>query len=178
MHHPDSSSGQSAGPLRRSSPAPVRTAVKLMHAGAAMSAVGLIIGLALINADVEAAARGQFLGRSLAAHKPLVITVWIVFGLAVIALWLWTARANGQGRSWARVLSTVLFGLATLQLPGAFTQPVSHAGFGATVLYYGSAALFVATWLAGAAAVWLLWRPASNAFFKPQGFTQALPHHF
>jgi hypothetical protein len=23
--------------------------------------------------------------------------------------------------------------------------------------------------------VWLLWRPASSAFFKPQGFTQALP---
>ena len=51
------------------------------------------------------------------------------------------------------------------------------AGYGATVLYYGSAALFAATWLAGAAAVWLLWRPASNAFFKPPGFTRALPHH-
>jgi hypothetical protein len=25
------------------------------------------------------------------------------------------------------------------------------------------------TWLAGLAAVWLLWRPASSAFFKPQG---------
>lgn len=178
MHHPDSSSGQSAWPLRPSSPAPVRTAVKLMHAGAAVSAIGLIIGLALINAGVGAAARGQFLGRNLAAHKPLVITVWITFGLAVIALWLWMAWANGQGRNWARVLSMVLFGLATLQLPGAFTQPVSHAGFGATGLYYGNAALFVATWLAGAAAVWLLWRPASNAFFKPRGFTQALPHHF
>jgi hypothetical protein len=29
------------------------------------------------------------------------------------------------------------------------------------------------TWLVGSAAVWLLWRPASRAFFKPQGFTQA-----
>ena len=150
------------------------TAVKLMYAGAAATAAGLIIGLALIIVDIEAAARGQFLGHSLAAHKPLVITVWIVFGLAVIALWLWMARANGQGRVWARVLSTVLFGLATLQLRGV-TQPVSHAGFGATVLYYGATALFVAAWLAGAAAVWLLWRPASSAFFKPQGFTQAQP---
>jgi hypothetical protein len=48
-----------------------------------------------------------------------------------------------------------------------------HAGFGATVLYYGAAALFVAAWLAGAAAVLLLWRPASSRFFKPHG-TQAL----
>jgi hypothetical protein len=29
-------------------------------------------------------------------------------------------------------------------------------------------------WLPGLSAVWLLWRPASSAFFKPQGFTQAL----
>jgi hypothetical protein len=101
--------------------------------------------------------------------------MWTVFGLVVIALWLWMAWANGRGRNWARILSTVLFGLATLQLRGTFTQPVSHAGSGATVLYYGVAVLFVAAWLAGAAAVWLLWHPAASAFFKPLGFTQALP---
>ena len=28
-------------------------------------------------------------------------------------------------------------------------------------------------WLVGLAAVWLLWRPASGAFFKPRDFTQA-----
>jgi hypothetical protein len=44
-----------------------------------------------------------------------------------------------------------------------------------TVLYHGVAALFIGSWLVGAAAVWLLWRPASTAFFKPQSFTQALP---
>jgi len=107
--------------------------------------------------------------------RPLIITVWVVFSLVAIALWLWMARANSQGRNWARILSTVLFGLATLHLRGDFTQPVSHTGFGVTVLYYGSSALFVAAWLAGAAAVWLLWRPASSAFFKPPGFTEALP---
>jgi hypothetical protein len=85
------------------------------------------------------------------------------------------ARADGQGRNWARILSTVLFGLAALQLRGDFTQPVSHAGSGVTVLYYGGTALFAAAWLAGAAAVWLLWRPASSAFFRSQGFTRALP---
>jgi hypothetical protein len=177
MYEPYPFSGQSAGPLRPPAPAPVRTAVKLMYAGAAVSAVGLIIGLAMIIGDVKGAVRGQFLGHSLTEPqlKPLIITVWIVFGLAVVALWLWMARANGQGRNWARILSTVLFGLATLQLRGDFTQPVSHAGFGVTVLYYGSTALFIAAWLVGAAAVWLLWRSASSTFFKPQGFTQALP---
>jgi len=176
MHQPYLPSGQPTAPLRPSAPAPVLTAVKLMYAGAAVSVAGLIIGLALIIVDIDVAARGQFLGHSLAAQKPLVITVWMVFGLVVIALWLWMARANGQGRTWARIVSTVLFGLATLQLPGGFTKPVSHAGFGATVLYYGGTVLFVAAWLVGVAAVWLLWRPASSAFFK-QGFTQALPRH-
>jgi hypothetical protein len=152
----------------------VRAAVRLMHAGAAVSAAGLIVGLALIIADIKVAARGQFLGHSLADHEPLIIAAWIVFGLAGVSLWQWMARVNGQGRNWARTLSTVLFVLATLQLGGAFTRPVSQAGFGVTVLYYGGAVLFVAAWLAGAAAVWLLWRPASDAFFKPPGSVDAL----
>ena len=175
MYQPHPSSGQPAGPPRPSAPAPVRTAVKLMYAGAAVSAAELIIGLALIIADIQVAARGQFLGHSLTAPqaRPLVITVWMVIGLAVIALWLWMVRANGQGQNWARILSTVLFGLATLQLRGAFTQPVSQAGFGATVLYYGSIVLFVAAWLAGAAAVWLPWRPASSEFFRSPHAAQA-----
>ena len=179
MDQPYPSSGQQAGPLRPRAPAPVLTAVKLMYAGAAVSAAWLIIGLALIIVDVTAAARGRFLGHSLTAPqlRPLIITVWIVFGLVVIALWLWMARANGQRRNWARILSTVLFGLATLQLRGDFTRPVGHAGFGVTVLSYGGTALFIVAWLAGAAAVWLLWRPASSAFFKPQGFAQAQPRH-
>jgi hypothetical protein len=169
MYQPCPSSGQPAGPLRPAAPAPVLTAVKLMYAGAAVSAAGLITGLALIIVDITAAARGRFLGHSLTAPqmRPLIIRVWIVFGLVVIALWLAMARVNGQGRNWAHILSTVLFGQATLQLRGDFTQPVSHAGSGATVLYYGGTALFVAAWLAGAA-MCLLWRPASSAFFKPQ----------
>ena len=170
MYQPYPSSGQPAGPLRPPAPAPVLTAVKLMYAGAAVSAVYLIILLAIVIGDIKAV-HASWNGHRLATAPS--ITLGIVPGLVVIALWLWMARANRQGRNWARILSTVLFGLATLQLRGDFTQPVSHAGFGATVLYYGGTALFAAAWLAGAAAVWLLWRPASSAFFKPQGFTQA-----
>lgn len=172
MYQPYPSRGQPAGTLRPAAPAPVLTAVKLMHAGAAVSAAGLIIGLALAIVDIQAAARGRFLGHSLATQKPLVITVWVVFGLVVIGLWLWMARANGQGRNWARVLSTVLFALATLQLTGIFKTPASHAGFGVEALGLLGTVL---PWLAGLAVVWLLWRPASSAFFEPQGFPQAGP---
>jgi hypothetical protein len=96
----------------------------------------------------------------------------MVAGLVVIALWLWMARANGQGRDWARILSTVLSGLATLELISILSQPVVHVRLGGMVLSW---VVSVLTWrivplltcLTGLAAVWLLWRPASTAFFKP-----------
>ena len=75
--------------LRPSVPRSARTvqaAVRFMYAGAAVSAVGLIIGLALIIVDIQVAVRGQFLGRSLTAQKPFVITVSMAFGLVIVTL--------------------------------------------------------------------------------------------
>jgi hypothetical protein len=140
----------------RSAPA-VRAAVRLMYAGAAVTTLSLIISIISLAFIGGGAARLRLLGRS--QPLPVAITVGIMGGLVLIALWLWMARANGLGRNWARILSTVLFGLATLHL---FGNKDVVQGFFAVV-----------TWLVGLAAVWLLWRPDSNAFFKPQGFTQA-----
>jgi hypothetical protein len=172
MYQPYPPSGQPGEPERPAAPAPVRTAVKLMYAGAAVSTVPLIIALPSIgdtntyhlrwNGHAETAAQLSHL-------RPLLITTAIVGGLVVPALWLWMARANGRGQSWARIVSTVLFGLATLQLPGVFGTPTPVV-FGVWV--FGST-LAVLTWLVGLAVVRLLWRPASSAFFRPQGFTQA-----
>jgi hypothetical protein len=174
MYQPYPPSGQPAEPLRPPSPAPVLTAVKLMYAGAAASIATLIIAVALIAGN-KAGGHLRWDGHTLTAaqlshHKPVIIAVTVVSGLVVPAVWLWMARADGQGRNWARVLSTVLFGLATLQLTGIYKTPVSHAGFGMEVLGLILPAL---GWLIGLAVVWLLWRPAASAFFKPQGFTQA-----
>ncbi len=154
----------------------VRAAVRLMYAGAAVSTVNLIILLALIG-DIKA--YHAVLGHRLTAAQvsqvnTLSITLAIAWSLAPIALWLWMARENGRGRNWARSLSGVLFGLATLDLTGAFRWPPGiqlslvpegFGRFGPTVP--------VVTWLVGAAVVWLLWRPASSAFFRPPGYTQA-----
>jgi|HubBroStandDraft_4_1064222.scaffolds.fasta_scaffold401642_1 hypothetical protein len=172
MYQAYPSSGQPLEPLRPPAPAPVRAAVKLMYVGAAVSTVPLILALAYTG-DIKAYGL-RWNGRSLTAAqishwRPLIITVVIVTGLVLPAVWLWMARANGQGRNWARVLSTVLFGLATLQLTSVFRTPID-VGFGAAVL---GAILTVLTWLVGLAAVWLLWRRDSSAFFKPEGFPQA-----
>jgi hypothetical protein len=144
MDQPCPSSGQPVEPLRP--PAPVLSAGKFMHVGAVSSAAYLIVALPFMGDS-----KGRVLGHPLTA-TPLTITLVIVVGLVVIALWLWMARATSQGRNWARILSTVLLGLATLELIGN----------------HGVAQVFCAvlTWLTGLAAVWLLWRPASSAFFR------------
>ena len=86
----------------------VRAAVKLMYAGAAVSTVNLVILLALT---------GDIKGSASWLNTPF-ITVSIAWSLAPLALWLWMARETGRGRNWARIVSTVLFGAATLDLTG------------------------------------------------------------
>jgi hypothetical protein len=186
MYQSYPSSGRLAGPRRPPAPEPVLIAVKLMYAAATVLTVTLIISVALIG-DTKAALRKANPGLTAAQVRDLntLITLAIVFGLGLIAVWLWMARANRRGKNWARILSTVLFGLATVELVrqypggrlghfvlGGQVQPVIHYGFGVTVLAVIVPAL---TWLAGAAAVWLLWRPASSAFFRPRGLVQAGP---
>ena len=182
MYQPYPFGGQPARPLRPPAPAPVLTAVKFMYVGAAFSTVTLIISPALIPA-IKAGLRtaNPSLTAAQVSDVNTLIALAVVFGLAVIAAWLWMARATGQGKNWARILSTVLFGLATLDLmrgpqyPGNYlahfviggqAYPVIHSVLGATVL---GLIVPVATWLTGLAAVWLLWRPTASAFFKPQG---------
>jgi uncharacterized membrane protein (UPF0136 family) len=145
-----SSTGQSADLLRPAAPAPVLAAVRFMYGGAAVTAVVFLVTVLPVIGDIH----GRLLGHPLSA-APLTITLFIVvFGLIPIALWLWMARATSQGQNWARIASTVLFVVATLEL-------ISSRG----VVPVFSAAL---TWLIGLAAVWLLWRPVSGAFFTPQ----------
>jgi hypothetical protein len=164
MYQPHPSAGQPAGPARPPAPAPVRTAVKLMYAGAAISALPVLAALAYVG-DIRAY-RLHWGSRSLTAvqishWRPLIIAVVILVGLLVPALWLWLARAVAWGGNWARIVSTVLFGLATLFLSGRQDVVQEVAA--------------VLAWLAGAAVVWLLWRPAASAFFTPAAFVRVPP---
>jgi uncharacterized membrane protein (UPF0136 family) len=150
MYQPYPSTGHPAGPLLPAAPKPVLAAVKFMYGGAVTSAAYLIATLPL--GDIH----GKAFGHRLTATPLTIAVVIIVFGLVPIVLWLWMARATSQGKDWARIVSTVLFVLATLQLIGS----------------RGAAQVLTAalTWLIGLAAVRLLWRPASSAFFKAQRF--------
>ena len=160
MYQPYPSSGKPVEPERPAAPPTVQNAVKLMYAGAAVSTVSLIVSLVDIGGTKPAIrkARPSLTVAQVNQLNTFIISLAIVSGLVGIALWLWMARANGQGRSWARILSTVLFGLATLDLFGVASQPKTLLGLVFPVL----------TWLLGLGAVVLLWRKQSTAFFQPR----------
>jgi hypothetical protein len=130
--------------------------------GGAISSAALVIVALPFAGDLN----GHVLGHRM-APTPLTITLVILAGLALIGLWLWMARATSQGRGWARILSTVLFCLATLEFLSALEVIGKN----------GVAQAFVAglTWLSGLGAVWLLWRPASSAFFKSAKAARSRP---
>jgi len=162
MYEPYPTSGKPVEPERPPAPPSVLNAVKLMYAGAALSAVSLIISLADIGGtkDAISKARPSLTATQVNQLNTFIITLAIISGVLGIALWLWMARANGQGRNWARILSTVLFGLATLDLFGVLSQPKTVLGLIFPLL----------TWLIGGGAVFFLWRRESSEFFKPRQF--------
>jgi hypothetical protein len=162
MVQPYPSSGKSVESPRPPAPQPVLQAVKLMYVGAAVSTVSLIISLADISGTKAAIhkARPSLTAAQVNSFNTFIISLAVVSGLIGIALWLWMAWANKEGKNWARILSTVLFGLATLDLVGVFSEPKTALGLVFPVL----------TWLVGLGAVWLLWRPDSTTYFKSQRF--------
>ena len=161
MYQPSRSGGKPGEPDRPAAPAAVLNAVKLMYAGAVISLISLVISLTGISGTKAAIrkARPSLTATQVNQLNTFIITLAIVSGLVGVGLWLWMARANNQGKNWARILSTVLFGLATLDLFGVFSQPKTAL----------SLVFPIVTWLVGLGVIYLIWRPDSTAFYKPLG---------
>ena len=160
MYQPYPSTDRPVEPDKPPAPQSVLNAVKLMYAGAAVSAVSLIISLATIGGTKDAIkkAKPSLTAAQVNQLNTFIIALAVVSGVIGVALWLWMARKNGEGKSWARILSTVLFALATVDLFGVVSQPKTVLGLVVPVL----------TWLIGLGAVVFLWRRESTEFFKPQ----------
>ena len=151
-------------------PKSVRNAVWLMRGGAVLSAISAILILALSSTIRTAEGKALRNGNKTLisqGKKPLTlaqihsvenVTIGIfVFVLLVgVGLWVWMAWANGRGRSWARIVASVLFGLNTIYL----VLSVSRAGL--SVIFVGLG------WLLGLGAIVLLWRRESSYYFQPR----------
>ena len=156
-------SGGSIAPNRADrGPAPqsILTAVKLMYAGALISAVSLIISLT-DTGGLKSAIRKAKPSYDVAQVNHLynqIIEAAIVSAVIGILLWLAMAYTNGKGMPWARIVSSILFAFNTIGLITFFRNPET----GLSVVFE------LLVWVVGLGAIVLLWRPESSAYFKPQ----------
>jgi hypothetical protein len=158
MYQPYPSAGQVPEPARPEPPAPVLTAVKLMYAGAVVSAASLVVGLATIGSlrsDLHNA-YPKLTTTQLHDVEVATVTFIVIFGLIGVGLWIWMALANRRGGNWARITATVFFGLNTLSLLAGFARPEPLA----------SRLVGLLIWLIGLGAIILLWRAESSAFYQ------------
>jgi hypothetical protein len=159
MYQPYPTAGQPPEPSAR--PEPPRSvvmAVRFMYAGAIVSAIDLIIGLATVGSLRNSLHKADPTLTSSQLHSAEVFLVGasVVIGLLGIGLWIWMAMANKAGRNWARVLGTVLFGIDTLFLAYGLARTGAAAGTLFSIL----------TWLIGLGAVVFLWRRDSTDYFN------------
>jgi len=162
-----SSGDQAATAQLAGEPAPpsITNAVKLMYAGAVLSAISIIAAAVTANTirpyivkHIRTVGGKPITAAQVTSLVHFEVGLSIAGGVVGLFLWLWMARKNGQGRSWARVLSSVLFVLCTLDLVNIFRGGAS--GF--------STAAAALTWLAGLGTIIMLWLPASSLYFTSQ----------
>jgi hypothetical protein len=146
-------------PQRPSAPASVLTAVKLIYAGAALSLVGIVVTLTQKDAirKMIAANNPKLTPSQLDVAMNVGLAFGVIVGLLGVGLWLWMASANKKGYSWARVVSSVFFGIDTLYL-----LYVLFAAGNPAIQKVATLAL----WLVGLGAVVFLWRSDSSAYFN------------
>lgn len=130
-------------------PPAINRAVPFMCTGAALAiAQGIVSGLVgksllVARGGPAASSTGAFIGGSVLA------------GLIIAGLWLWMAWKNREGRSWARVVSTVFFGIMCLiAIVNLFGLPSP------------SAFIALAEWAVGLAAIIFLWRGESSQYYR------------
>jgi hypothetical protein len=152
--------GQTVEPGQRP-PAPpsVQTAVRLMYAGAVISAVTFILGLTTLG-NLKHTIRTQhpqYTASQVNAAADSSIALVVIVGLIGIGLWVWMAWANKKGKNWARITGTVFFGLYTLDM--ILGLSVRSGAVASVVVGF-------VVWLIGLGTVIMLWRRESSEFFN------------
>jgi hypothetical protein len=158
MYQPYPGGAQMPETQRPPAPASVRNAVRVMYAGAVASLVYAIVFITTLSATKRAIEQHspQLTTSQVNGMQQALMTSAIVDGLIGAALWILIAQASKSGKSWARTTGTVLFGLDTVGVLGGLTIPIATP-----VKIFA-----LVVWLVGLAAVTLLWRGTSSAFFK------------
>ena len=134
-----------------------------MYVGAAASLIGIIVDLSTYSSLQNAIATPQRKNGKLLTHAQVVdlahveVVALVVVGLIAAGLWIWMARSCRAGKSWARIVSTVLFAISTI---GAFVS----IGGGSVVAGGATRIYGFVVWIVGLVAIVLLWQRASSDY--------------
>jgi hypothetical protein len=140
-------------------PPSIQNAVRFIYAGAAIEALSVILEIAVVRGRIRSIVATESATPLTATQLNTVEAVGVVIlllgGAIGASLWLWMAAKNKAGRRWARIVSTVFFGLSTVGLLATILQPVGGA----------YKIIPVADWVVGLVAIVLLWQQESSDFF-------------
>jgi hypothetical protein len=159
MYQPYPGGATMPEPSRPPTPRSVLRAVQVMYAGAAVSLIGIVVDLTTLSSTRSQIikSRPNLTAAQVTQAEHVAIGLFIVSGLIGAALWLWMAQSCKAGKSWARIVSTVLFAIDTINM----------AAGAAAVSSGGAARIYaIVVWLVGLAAVVLLWQRASSDYFR------------
>ena len=145
---------------RPGQPRTVFAAVWLMIAGAAAE-LGVMVTLLATQSGIKAdlIARYPAYAHAIAHAVNVQVTLDVVVGPIVIAVWLWLAWMSSRGKQRGRVAFAVFFGITTLSVLYSLSQGS---------LVYAPAAMSVGLviWAIAAAAIMLIFNKASSPYFQ------------
>jgi hypothetical protein len=130
-----------------------------MYVGLAVSLIGIIVDMTTLSSTRSAILKRNpsYTATQLNNAEHLQIGLFIAGGLIGAALWLWMAQSCRAGKSWARVTSTVFFGIDTLSVVIG-TAAVQGGGLSRIYGYV--------VWAIGLVAIILLWQRSSSDYFR------------
>jgi hypothetical protein len=146
--------------------------------GAVLNVAGLIIALSELG-SIRSQVSSELVGYDPATVNTfmnLETAAVVAGGVIGVLLWLWMAWKIKTGRHWARVLSSVFFGLeclATLAGGLNYSSTVTLNGRTTTVTVNEPKIGVILAWVTVAVGLYALvmfWHKSNAAFFRPQKF--------
>jgi len=146
-------------------PRPVRSAVRLMCAGAVLTLGGVVTVLVTLG-GVRWAAAYDLEARQWPFVMLTQVGFWLVSAPIGAGVWLWLAWANGRGYSWARSAFVAFFCVLTV-------VPLFGAGRDALPYTWADVIAAAVLWLVGLVAVLLIFSGTASPYYQRRAATRA-----
>jgi hypothetical protein len=147
-------------------PVSVTRGVRLMLAGAGLSLVTGLFLLCIVIADRSAFTDSNGKQISNTQFSSSVAGGFIVGYIVPVALWIFMARFNRAGVTWARIVASVLAVIFTVITYRGVNS--LHDGQTLTPAFIIYLVLNLATWIVGVVSIAMIWRGESSLYYTAQ----------